>query len=85
MLIAFSPARDATMKTYKQLTYEQQRQIDALSQIGMSQNKMAKQLKVSQSIISRAFSVIQANVAIVLSKLKHRQTHANCPLVKPLK
>jgi IS30 family transposase len=56
MLIAFSPARDATMKTYKQLTYEQQRQIDALGQTGMSQNKMAKQLQVSQSIISRAFS-----------------------------
>jgi IS30 family transposase len=85
MLIAFSPARDATMKTYKQLTYEQRCQIYALSKTGMSQNKMAKQLKVSQSIISRAFSVIQANVAIVLSKLKHRQTHANCPLVKPLK
>jgi IS30 family transposase len=56
MLIAFSPARDATMKTYKQLTYEQRCQIDALSKTGMSQNKIAKQLKVSQSTISRAFS-----------------------------
>lgn len=49
MLIAFSPARDATMKTYKQLTYEQRCQIYALSKTGMSQNKIAKQLKVSQS------------------------------------
>ena len=51
MLIAFSPARDATMKTYKQRC-----QIYALSKTGMSQNKIAKQLKVSQSTISREFS-----------------------------
>ncbi|MFT5839287.1 MAG: IS30 family transposase [Flavobacteriales bacterium] len=56
MLIAFSPARDATMKTYKQLTYEQRCRIDALSKTGMSQNKIAKQLKVSQSTINREFS-----------------------------
>ena len=56
MLIAFSPAIDATMKTYKQLTYEQRCQIYALSKTGMSQNKIAKQLKVSQSTISREFS-----------------------------
>jgi len=56
MLIAFSLARDATMKTYKQLTYEQRCQIYALSKTGMSQNKIAKQLKVSQSTISREFS-----------------------------
>jgi IS30 family transposase len=56
MLVAFSLARDATMKTYKQLTYEQRCQIYALSKTGMSQNKIAKQLKVSQSTISREFS-----------------------------
>jgi IS30 family transposase len=56
MLIAFSPAIDATMRTYKQLTYEQRCQIYALSKTGMSQNKIAKQLKVSQSTISREFS-----------------------------
>ena len=56
MLIAFSPARDATMKTYNQLTYEQRCQIYALKKIGMSQNKIAKQLNVSQSTISREFS-----------------------------
>jgi IS30 family transposase len=56
MLIAFSPARNATMKTYKQLTYEQRCQIYALSKTGMSQNKIAKQLKVSQSTISRELS-----------------------------
>jgi len=55
MLIAFSPARDATMKTYKQLTYEQRCQIYALKKTGLSQNKIAKQLKVSQSTISREF------------------------------
>ena len=53
MLIAFSPARDATMKTYKQLTYELRCQIYALNKIGMSQNKIAQQLKSSQSTISR--------------------------------
>jgi IS30 family transposase len=53
MLIAFSPARDATMKTYKQLTYELRRQIYALNKTGMSQNKIARQLNVSQSTISR--------------------------------
>lgn len=53
MLIAFSPARDATMKTYKQLTYEQRCQIYALNKTGMSQNKIANQLSVSQSTISR--------------------------------
>ncbi|WP_166426226.1 IS30 family transposase [Paraglaciecola sp. 20A4] len=44
------------MKTYKQLTYEQRCQIYALSKTGMSQNKIATQLKVSQSTISREFS-----------------------------
>jgi len=44
------------MKTYKQLTYEQRCQIYALNKTGMSQNKIAKQLKVSQSTISREFS-----------------------------
>jgi IS30 family transposase len=53
MLIAFSPARDATMKTYKQLTYELRCQIYALNRTGMSQNKIAQQLNVSQSTISR--------------------------------
>ena len=53
MLIAFSPARDATMKTYKQLTYELRCQIYALNKTGMSQNKIARQLNVSQSTISR--------------------------------
>jgi IS30 family transposase len=56
MLIAFSPARDATMKTYKQLTYAQRCQIYALKKIGMSQNKIAKQLNVSQSTLSREFA-----------------------------
>ena len=56
MLIAFSPARDATMKTYKQLTYEKLCQMYALNKTGMSQSKIAKQLKVSQSTISREFS-----------------------------
>ena len=53
MLIAFSPARDATMKTYKQLTYEIRCQIYALKKTGLNQNKIAQQLKVSQSTISR--------------------------------
>ena len=56
MLIAFSPARDATMKTYKQLTYGLRCQIYALKKIGLSQNKIAQQLKVSQSTISRELS-----------------------------
>ncbi|PKG37982.1 IS30 family transposase [Psychromonas sp. Urea-02u-13] len=41
------------MKTYKQLTYELRCQIYALNKIGMSQNKIAQQLKISQSTISR--------------------------------
>ena len=56
MLIAFSPARDATMNTYKQLTYELRCQIYALKKIGLSQNKIVKQLNVSQSTISRELS-----------------------------
>ena len=56
MLIAFSPARDTTMKTYKQLTYEIRCQIYALKKTGLSQNKIAQQLKVSQSTISRELS-----------------------------
>jgi hypothetical protein len=47
----------------------------------MSHNEIAKQLKISQPTISREFFVIQANEAIVLSKLKHRQTHDDSPLV----
>jgi IS30 family transposase len=56
MLIAFSPARDTTMKTYKQLTYEIRCQIYALKKTDLSQNKIAQQLKVSQSTISRELS-----------------------------
>jgi IS30 family transposase len=56
MLIAFSPARDATMKTYNQLTYEQRCQIYALNKTGLNQNEISKQLSVSQSTISREFS-----------------------------
>lgn len=56
MLIAFSPARDATMKTYNQLTYELRCQIYALKKTGLSQNKISQQLKVSQSTISRELS-----------------------------
>jgi IS30 family transposase len=56
MLIAFSLVRDATMKTYKQLTYEQRCQISALNKSGMSQNKIAQQLNVSQSTIRRVHS-----------------------------
>ncbi|WP_137298000.1 helix-turn-helix domain-containing protein, partial [Psychromonas sp. SP041] len=44
------------MKTYKQLTYAQRCQIYALKKIGMSQNKIAKQLNVSQSTLSREFA-----------------------------
>jgi IS30 family transposase len=44
------------MKTYSQLTYEQRCQIYALNKIGMSQNKIAQQLSVSQSTISRELS-----------------------------
>jgi len=43
------------MKTYKQLTYELRCQIYALNKTGMSQNKIARQLNVSQSTISREF------------------------------
>ena len=53
MLIAFSPARDATMKTYEQLTYEQRCQIYALNKADLSQNEIAEQLSVNQSTISR--------------------------------
>jgi IS30 family transposase len=56
MLIAFSLARDATMKTYKQLTYEERCKVYALNKSGMSQNKIAQQLNVSQSTISRKFT-----------------------------
>lgn len=53
MLIVLSPARDARMKIYKQLTYEQRCQIYALKKTGLSQNKISQQLQVSQSTISR--------------------------------
>jgi IS30 family transposase len=43
------------MTTYKQLTYKLRCQIYALNRTGMSQNKMAQQLHVSQSTISREF------------------------------
>jgi IS30 family transposase len=77
MLIVFSPARNTTMKTYKQPTYEQRSQIYALSKTGMGQNKIVKQLKVSQSTISREFSRNTGKRGYRLSKLKHRQIHAD--------
>ena len=59
------------MTTYKQLTYKLRCQIYALNRTGMSQNKMAQQLHVSQSTISREYYVTQVNEAIVLSKPKY--------------
>ena len=53
MLIVFSPARDATMKTYEQLTYEQRCQIYALKKTGSSQQLIASVVGVSQGTISR--------------------------------
>jgi len=53
MLIILSPARDTRMKIYKQLTFEQRCQIYALKKTGLSQNKIAQELQVSQSTISR--------------------------------
>jgi len=44
------------MKTYKQLTYELRCQIYALKKTGMSQNKIAQQLSINQSTISRELS-----------------------------
>jgi len=53
MLIAFSLARDAVIKTYNQLTYEQRCQIYALNKTGLSQNKITKEFDASQSTASR--------------------------------
>jgi len=84
MLIAFSPARDATMKTYKQLTYEQQCQIYALKRIGMSQNKIAKQLNVNQLLVG-SFLVIQVSVVIELTRPNKLQLNGVLKRVKRLK
>jgi IS30 family transposase len=65
MLIDFSPGRDATMKTYKQLTYELRCQIYALKKTGLSQNEIAQQLKVSQSTISRELSRNTGKVTVL--------------------
>jgi IS30 family transposase len=43
------------MKTYKRLTHELPCQIYALNRTGMNQNKIAKQLNVSRSNVSREF------------------------------
>nr|WP_094751531.1 helix-turn-helix domain-containing protein [Psychromonas sp. CD1] len=56
MLIAFYPEKDATIKTYKQLTYELRGHIYALNKKGLSQNKIARQLHINQSILSRELS-----------------------------
>ncbi|PKH04481.1 helix-turn-helix domain-containing protein [Psychromonas sp. MB-3u-54] len=52
---------------------QQRCQIYALNKTGLSQNKIAKQLSVSQATISREFFGIQVSVVIVLSKLKYHQ------------
>lgn len=44
------------MRTYKQLTYEQRCQIDALKKSGMSQQAIADVIQVNQSSISRELS-----------------------------
>ncbi len=73
MLIVFYPARDATIKTYKQLTYEIRYQIYALNKTGLSQNKISQQLKVSQSTISRELS---RNTGKQGYRIKHAQSFA---------
>jgi IS30 family transposase len=44
------------MRTYKQLTYEQRCQIEALNKSGITQHEIANTLEVSQSSISRELS-----------------------------
>lgn len=53
MLVAFSPTRDAAMTKYKQLTYEQRCQIEALNKSGSTQRLIASTVGVSQATISR--------------------------------
>jgi IS30 family transposase len=53
MLITSSPARDAMMKSYSQLTYEQRCQISVLKKTGNTQQEIADATGVSQSAISR--------------------------------
>jgi IS30 family transposase len=48
-----TPTRDATMKSYKQLTYDQRCQIYILKESEMSQQAIADAIGVSQSAISR--------------------------------
>jgi IS30 family transposase len=69
------------MKTYKQLTYALRCQIYALKKIGMSQNKIAYQLGVSQSSISRELSRntgkrgYRINQAQSLAKFRRLNSH----------
>ena len=62
------------MKTYKQLSYELRCQIHALNKTGMSQNKIARQLNVSQSTISREFA---RNTGKRGYRIKQAQTSTN--------
>ena len=52
-VIAFSPARDMTMTSYAQLTYEQRCQIYALKKSALSQQETADVVDVCQPTISR--------------------------------
>jgi IS30 family transposase len=69
MLIAFSPARDATMKTYQQLTYELRCQIYALNKTGMSQNKIARQLNVSRLAACKVIKMTTSLIALIELKI----------------
>jgi IS30 family transposase len=82
MLIAFSPARDATMKTYKQLTYEQRCQIYALNKTGRRgyRIKQAQQLADQRKLeASKAFKMTTSLIEFIDYKIK-MESRANCRL-----
>ena len=73
----FSPARDVTMKHYKQLTYEQRCQIEALKKSGHSQRHIGRVVGVDQGTISRE---LRRNTGQRGYRHKQAQRSAHIPL-----
>ena len=71
MRITFSPARDAPIHVYKQLTYEQSCKIYALKNIGQSQPVIAQEIGINQSSVSRE---LQRNTGQRGYRFKQAQT-----------
>lgn len=77
--------QEIEMSTYKQLTYEQRCQIEALKKSGLTQQGIANQLGVSQATISRELARNSGDRGYRHRQAQQKATERRCSVHKPHK